>query len=169
MQEKAYNDLMPYKDPEERKQYYKRNKEKRAAYDKEYYANNKEKKAEYSRKYQKENPEKINEISAIYRKRHPERAKATQVKCRKNRKEKTILGYLELKYSGIPCMDCGRVFLFYAMDFDHRPEEVKSFGVSTKNNLLATPDRIAVLEKEIAKCDLVDATCHRIRTYERGK
>ncbi len=144
-------------------------KTEKASYDREYYAKNKEKKAEYSRKYQKENPEKINAISASYRKRHPERAKATQDTSRKNRRGKTILGYLELKYSKLSCTDCGTVFPFCAMDFDHRSGETKEFGIATKNNLIATPDRIALLEKEILKCDFVDATCHRIRTEGRGK
>ncbi len=139
-------------------------KEEKATYDKKYYAENKEKKAEYSRQYQKENPEKINAISARYRKRHPERAKITQDKSRKKRREKTILRYLELKYEGTPCLDCDRVFPFCAMDFDHRPGESKEFGIATKNNLIVTPDHIASIEKEISKCDFVDATCHRIRT-----
>jgi len=65
-----------------------------------------------------------------------------------------------------PCADCGRSFPYYVMDFDHREGEEKLCNVSELNcyrrvsmkNLLA----------EIAKCDVVCANCHRIRTHERA-
>ena len=76
-----------------------------------------------------------------------------------------IIDWVRLKYTGIPCMDCGGVFPWCAMDFDHRPEETKEFAVSTKGWLKATPERLAQVEKEIAKCDVVCSNCHRIRTH----
>jgi hypothetical protein len=63
----------------------------------------------------------------------------------------------------VPCVDCGGSFPWYCMDFDHRPGEVKSFGVSG----LYWKSSGAV-RAEIAKCDIVCANCHRIRTHERG-
>ncbi len=142
-------------------------KEEKAEYDKEYYRLNKEKKAQYTAQYQKEHPEKIREISRRYRKRHPERARENSRKSRnKRQKDKvTVSSYLISKYSNIPCMDCSGIFPFCAMDFDHRPEELKSFGIATMNDLNITSERISKIEKEISKCDLVCATCHRIRTY----
>lgn len=60
-----------------------------------------------------------------------------------------------------PCMDCGNTFLPAAMDFDHvRGEKVKEVGQMWSwihEKVLA----------EIAKCDLVCACCHRIRTESR--
>ena len=41
---------MPYKDPEKRKEWYQKNKEKKIEYQKEYYHKNKEKRKEYNRK-----------------------------------------------------------------------------------------------------------------------
>ena len=79
----------------------------------------------------------------------------------------SIIGWIQLKYQGTPCMDCGGVFPWCGMDFDHRPEETKSFEIGKMGARAATPTRLAVLEKEIAKCDIVCATCHRIRTWER--
>jgi hypothetical protein len=78
-----------------------------------------------------------------------------------------IIGWLLSRYEGTPCMDCATVFPWRVMEFDHRPEEQKAFGVSSRNALLVSPETIAEVEKEIAKCDLVCANCHRIRTADR--
>ena len=64
-----------------------------------------------------------------------------------------------------PCMDCGGTFPPECMDFDHRPGEVKSFHVSDKGRAFS-PARVLA---EIAKCDLVCANCHRIRTEKRRR
>jgi len=87
----------------------------------------------------------------------------------KNREERrNIQGYLINKYEGLPCADCGGVLPFCAMDFDHRPEETKKFGVGTKGSLRATPETIKEVEEEVAKCDLICSNCHRVRTKERS-
>lgn len=60
-----------------------------------------------------------------------------------------------------PCSDCGGAFDPVCMDFDHRPGEVKYRNVAhLRYNLDA-------VKAEIAKCDLVCANCHRIRTYRQ--
>lgn len=58
-----------------------------------------------------------------------------------------------------PCMDCGGVFPPECMDFDHRDpsQKVRRIGVM----MTQSRERLA---SEIAKCDLVCANCHRIRT-----
>lgn len=63
-----------------------------------------------------------------------------------------------------PCMDCGNTFPTCAMQFDHRPGEVKKFRLGQSSNR-----SWSTIEAEIAKCDLVCANCHAIRTYERAK
>lgn len=60
-----------------------------------------------------------------------------------------------------PCMDCGRYYPGYVMEFDHRDSSTKIDTVATLF-LKASMDRILA---EIAKCDLVCANCHRERTY----
>jgi hypothetical protein len=60
-----------------------------------------------------------------------------------------------------PCVDCGGYFPAEAMDFDH------VFGTKVSNvSSLRTGswDRVV---KEIEKCDLVCANCHRIRTTKQ--
>ena len=62
----------------------------------------------------------------------------------------------------VPCADCGRVFPPEAMEWDHRPGTVKLFEVS----MMSDRSRKLILE-EIAKCDLVCAVDHAIRTRTR--
>ena len=66
---------------------------------------------------------------------------------------------------GVPCMDCGISYPPYVMDFDHRDPTVKSFGLGP-SPLSKTLEEIKL---EVAKCDVVCANCHRIRSYERRR
>jgi hypothetical protein len=65
-----------------------------------------------------------------------------------------------------PCADCKKRYPFYVMDFDHRPKETKLFNIAryAASRVLSTYTR---LDTEIAKCDVVCANCHRIRTHKR--
>lgn len=62
----------------------------------------------------------------------------------------------------VPCEDCRGTFLPHQMDFDHRDPDTKSFGVTWSKAMLAPRQRLL---DEIAKCDVVCANCHAIRTY----
>jgi len=62
-----------------------------------------------------------------------------------------------------PCQDCGGCFPPECMDFDHRDGETKFFGVAAGKLRFGLP----TIAAEIAKCDLVCANCHRIRTEKR--
>lgn len=64
-----------------------------------------------------------------------------------------------------PCMDCGKTFPWYAMELDHREDEIK---VSAVSNMIGRVG-LEKLKLEIQKCDVVCATCHRIRTWTRGQ
>ncbi len=83
----------------------------------------------------------------------------------KNRRKKEKLKVILREYKAKPCADCGLEFPFYVMDFDHREGEIKHSSVS---NLVAWMN-VERLLAEIAKCDVVCANCHRIRTYERNQ
>lgn len=61
-----------------------------------------------------------------------------------------------------PCTDCGLHYPYYVMHFDHLGD--KTHKVSRLANAGASIDR---LKLEIAKCELVCANCHAIRTHER--
>ncbi len=66
-----------------------------------------------------------------------------------------------------PCADCGNSYPSYVMDFDHIPERGKKR--QNVGHLVANANSVAMLLQEIAKCDLVCANCHRIRTHKRGQ
>ncbi len=61
-----------------------------------------------------------------------------------------------------PCADCGIIYPYYVMDFDHRENETKEFGLNA-----ITQKAINALKREIAKCDVVCSNCHRERTHQR--
>jgi len=62
------------------------------------------------------------------------------------------------------CSDCGKKFHSCQMDFDHRPNEIKRYNIS---RMVGRGYCLSMIEKELAKCELVCAWCHRIRTYIR--
>ena len=61
------------------------------------------------------------------------------------------------------CIDCGENYPHYILEFDHKPEFEKS-GIVYK--ILCDKGLDAAWE-EIAKCDVVCANCHKLRTYLR--
>lgn len=60
-------------------------------------------------------------------------------------------------------MDCGDIFPYFIMDFDHREGTRKKFNISMVSQFSTKKE----LLKEIKKCDLVCSNCHRIRTWMR--
>lgn len=64
-----------------------------------------------------------------------------------------------------PCMDCDGTFDPVCMDFDHREGEEKLSAVSAM--IASNRYGWARIEAEIAKCDVVCANCHRLRTKAR--
>lgn len=63
-----------------------------------------------------------------------------------------------------PCADCGRSYPPHVMDFDH-VRGVKRWNVSESVRHVSSE----ALAEEVAKCDVVCANCHRLRTYGRGE
>lgn len=59
-----------------------------------------------------------------------------------------------------PCMDCDQTFPPYVMDFDHRGDKDGNVADMVQRSV-----SVQRLTTEIAKCDVVCANCHRIRTY----
>jgi len=65
----------------------------------------------------------------------------------------------------MPCVDCGGRFHPVQMDFDHLPGAVKLSGVSAMIGTHAWP----AIQREVEKCELVCANCHRLRTHIRAR
>jgi hypothetical protein len=81
----------------------------------------------------------------------------------KNRRKRERVRALVREYKSRPCADCKGLFPFYVMDFDHREGENKMAQVAMMVNNVS----LERLLDEIAKCDIVCANCHRVRTYSR--
>lgn len=58
-----------------------------------------------------------------------------------------------------PCLDCKECFHPVCMDFDHRDPSAKVRDIS---RMMGSPWEKVL--SEVAKCDLICANCHRIRT-----
>ena len=64
------------------------------------------------------------------------------------------------------CADCGYNAHPAALDFDHLPGTEKTLDVTQLVHGMASRARILA---EIAKCEVVCANCHRVRTHVRGQ
>lgn len=62
-----------------------------------------------------------------------------------------------------PCADCGNSFPPVCMEFDHMPGHEKEYNIATMMN-----HSVVLIMAEIAKCEIVCACCHRIRSAKRG-
>ena len=62
-----------------------------------------------------------------------------------------------------PCADCGGSFHPSAMAFDYLPGTDKLLDIAS----LVRRGSIGLARAEIAKCEVVCANCHAIRTFER--
>jgi hypothetical protein len=60
-----------------------------------------------------------------------------------------------------PCADCGVRYPYYVMQFDHLGD--KSFTIGQDYFKYS----LSKLEEEIAKCEVVCANCHAIRTHRQ--
>lgn len=102
-----------------------------------------ERRAEHNRKYYQKNKAKVVALNQANKKRNLDHV--TKIK------------------EESPCMDCGRFFPACAMDFDHVVgEKFKDIA-----SMVANGHSLAAIDAEIAKCELVCACCHRIRTRDR--
>lgn len=101
------------------------------------------------------------EVQKLWRARNRDHLRA-QDSARNAEKKREVRAYVRAAKSR-PCMDCGGVFDPICMDFDHRPGEVKLYNVAQLNS------SIPAVKREIAKCDLVCANCHRLRTASRAR
>ena len=97
------------------------------------------------------------------RKYHSDRS--TDKKIHKQELQKIRIRETTLWVRGIKtcsgCFDCG-INDWRVLDFDHLPKFKKEFTIS--NSFWRSREKI---KKEIDKCEVVCANCHRIRTHER--
>src|SRR3989344_6315332 len=68
------------------------------------------------------------------------------------------------KIKGKPCADCGKQYPFYVMDLDHKNYKTKINDVAYMVTRNWSLEKIKI---EVAKCEVVCANCHRIRTFRK--
>jgi len=88
---------------------------------------------------------------------------AAIAECTRKHRIKLRLKINEIKLNS-PCVDCEGTFPPCAMDFDH-VRGTKKYNVSKMVAKRMSLDKIL---KEIEKCDVRCANCHRIKTYEEA-
>jgi hypothetical protein len=81
-----------------------------------------------------------------------------------HRKGRAVREYVQTLKSTTPCTDCKQTFHFSVMEFDHIGDD----KVCTVSSLVYTRNLSwSRLKAEIAKCELVCANCHRMRSWNR--
>lgn len=118
----------------------------------------------YRVKYYQENSERLKKKSRAYYRENREEIKVRRktwrgVTVQKENTAKRTANLTALKAK--PCTDCNQNFPACCMDFDHVRGK-KLFSVSEGGNR-----KWSTVLKEISKCELVCANCHRKRTHKR--
>ncbi len=109
---------------------------------------NKKDQARCSRKYYLANKEKIKQSARLSNKRRMER----------NRE--FVNNYLK----NHPCVDCGENNII-VLEFDH----IRGQKINAIANMKGSYYSISTIKREIEKCEVRCANCHRIKTFERRK
>ena len=92
----------------------------------------------------------------------PEQKEKSGVRRRKGREKfKKELARIK-EDSG--CVDCKKNFPHYVLEFDHVPERGEKVDGIYK---IGVNSGFTEAMKEIKKCDIVCANCHKTRTYKR--
>lgn len=91
-----------------------------------------------------------------------ERNKAKVKAVARDRRNMVVRFLQEYKQSR-GCMDCGIMYPYWVLQFDHRP------GVEKLGHIADMIRNVSLdaVKEEIAKCDVVCANCHADRTHDR--
>jgi len=97
-------------------------------------------------------------------KRYYEENKNKYAQRNRERRGKLRQHMVSIKEKAV-CVDCLIDYPSYVLDFDH-VRGTKRYNISAQ---LSNFGSIEALQKEIDKCDIVCANCHRHRTWHRLK
>lgn len=100
-----------------------------------------------------------NEYQKAYYKKNPLSINSSYLRRKKLIRDTII------NFKNIPCYDCGNSYPYYVMDFDHVRGK-KKFNLSVAVRHFRS---VKTVIKEIKKCEVVCANCHRERTFSRMK
>jgi hypothetical protein len=97
-----------------------------------------------------------------YDREYHQRTRSIRLAQKKRRHQEIWAWYVALKRK--PCADCGKAFPPAAMAWDHLPGRAK---VSEVSLLVRRRFGKRAILAEIAKCELVCANCHAVRSQQR--
>ena len=120
------------------------------------FAGNKSKKDGYS--------DKCRSCKSIYNKKYYEKTKDIHNPARYERRKnagKEVRDFIIAYKDNKECLDCGVSYRYWQLDFDHLRDKDFTIGRDARDKSLDT------IMKEIEKCDLVCANCHRTRSFVR--
>ena len=92
-----------------------------------------------------------------------EKYKKKRLKNSRKQRERNR-SFVNSQKRGKPCLDCGGVFHFSCMEYDH----VSGDKVKCINSMVQSAFSIKMIKAEMDKCELVCANCHRVRTWNRS-
>lgn len=119
----------------------------------------------YSSRAIKEEMKKCNLVCAnCHRIREYNRAQENNKFKNKNEYRNKHREYVN-EIKNIPCCDCSKILIPWAMDLDHRRRDTKIMAVS---GMVGQGWSLENIKNEIIKCDVICANCHRIRTHIRN-
>jgi len=95
---------------------------------------------------------------------HSNRDRQLKLALIRRRKYRLISKKFVSKIKQKPCQDCGKTYPHYVMDFDHKIGEKKIGDIA---HMVVGGWSLENIVKEIEKCDIVCANCHRIRTFNK--
>lgn len=113
----------------------------------------KQQKADYDRAYRASHRSQLNASARAYQART----------AKKKRLDRKVL-LLELA-GGARCCKCGYDKSLVALDFDHRDPTTKIKGL-LESMASVSWERLV---EEVAKCQVLCANCHRIKTFGEGR
>jgi len=151
---------MPLSSAERSRRYREKNREACIARNKKWFAKNPGKRQEYSRRYKDKNIELSRQRAREYSRRPESRARNAALK--KRRYDELLAVTNEIKLSR-GCERCGYKEHPVALHFDHIDPLKKTECVGLLINQWPTDEEVFA---EIAKCRILCANCHSIKTFE---
>lgn len=81
---------------------------------------------------------------------------------RTHKSRRTIMEFLSQYKEDRGCMDCGEMYPYFILQFDH--VNGKDFQISNHSRHTGSLEKI---KQEVEKCEVVCGNCHALRTYIR--
>jgi len=116
----------------------------------------------YSKRYYQEHKTHLDKLSKIWVDAHKHTKDFKKRTALANKKAYNKRYQVVYKLKSKPCKDCKRRFPPCCMDF-HHVRGKKRFEIGDRVCNLP----FSRLQKEIKKCEVICANCHRIRTYKK--